>query len=191
MVMSHKELFYHYDKIVKKLKNNKKELCTQRENHTNIISDFGTNLLYDSYIYLSGIINDDSLSNLSLGNKEDKNKIEYELSYYFDTDRGRLKISLIENFKNNFINKYVTKVENNLIFALIKLGNTNKDTFQNKDVTVSKFIIYTNMIDGINVNDLPYEYIKSITPQVIYNKIYKNIKYKSDFNYDDMILKAQ
>jgi hypothetical protein len=190
-MMVHKELFYHYDRLVKKLKDNEKELCTQRENHTNKISDLGLNLLYDGYIYLSGTIKDDNLSNLSLVNREDENKIEYELSYFIDTDRGKFKVSLMEIFENVTITKFVSKVKNNLKFVLIKLGNTNKDTFQNKDVTVAKYIIYENMIDGINVNDFPYEYLNMISPQIIYSKLYKEVKYKDNFEYDDMILRAQ
>lgn len=190
-MMVHKELFYHYDRLIKKLKDNEKELCIQRENHTNMISDLGINLLYDGYIYLSGTIKDDNLSNLSLVNREDENKIEYELSYFIDTDRGKFKVSLIELFENVTITKFVSKVKNNLKFALIKLGNTNKDTFQNKDVTVAKYIIYENMIDGINVNDFPYEYLNKISPQIVYKKLYKEVKYKDNFEYDDMILRAQ
>lgn len=194
-MLKHKELFYHYDKMMKKLKNSKQDLYEVGDNHINKISNLGIKLLYDSFIYLSNVINDDSLSKLSLIDKDneenDGKRIISDLSYSFDTDKGKFKVSLIETYENHVINKFATKVHNELNFSLIKLGNKNKDTFQNKDVVVSKYNIYDNMISDIDVNDFPYELLDKIVPNIIYKELYKEIKYKDGFNYDNHILIAQ
>jgi hypothetical protein len=195
--MKHKEIFYHYDKIVNKLKENKDVIVKELENNKNFrtLSEIGREMLFNSFIYFGEVNNDTQLEYLVLSSDiiENNNGINSSLDYFFDSDKGRFKISLIETYTPIEINKYQKKTKNELKFSIIKLGNTDKDSFQNKDVTVAEHIIYSNMFDvkEYNVNDFPYDTLRYLNPNTIYNSLFSKIKYKNDFDYGDDVLHAQ
>lgn len=197
MFMKHKELFYHYDKIVQKLKENKDVVSKEHDinKHMISLSDIGREMLYTSFIYLSEIYNDVHMESLVLDSSvnETDNLIKNSLQYFMDSDKGRFKICLVESYEKVDLNKYQSKTKNELKLSLIKLGNTDKDTFQNKDAIVGEYIIYSNMFDinDCNVEDMSYEVLKYLNTNIIYDMLYKDVKYKGEFDYSEQVLHAQ